>query len=64
MVHARDLKFHTHVPHEKIVDPYFFFSYPSYAPFLSCFPLETKFENLVSKTSQEVFELKPSYLAY
>ena len=24
MVKARVLKFHTHIPHEKIVDPYFF----------------------------------------
>ena len=54
MVHARVLKFHTHVHHEKIVDTYFF-SYPSYAPFLSYIPLKTKFENLVCKISQKVF---------
>ena len=50
MVHDRDLKFHVCIPHEKIVDPYFF-SCPSYAPFLSYFPLKTKFENLVCKIS-------------
>ena len=48
MVHDRDLKFHVCIPHEKIVDPYFF-SCPSYAPFPSYFPLENKFENLVCK---------------
>ena len=48
MVNVRDLKFHVCIPHEKIVDPYFF-SCPSYAPFLSYFPLKTKFENLVCK---------------
>ena len=26
MVHARALKFHRNIPHEKIVDPYFFIS--------------------------------------
>ena len=60
---ARDLKFHIQIPHEKIVDPYFF-SCPSYAPFLSYVPLKTKFENLVCKISQQVFELKSSYLVY
>ena len=63
MVHARDLKFHICISHEKIVDPYFF-SCPSYAPFLSYVPLKTKFENLVCKLSQKLFELEPSYLAY
>ena len=63
-MNARVLKFHMHIPHEKIVDPYFFFSYPSYAPFLSYVPLKTKFERLVCKISQEVFELEPSYLVY
>ena len=48
---------------KKIVDPYFFSS-PSYAPFLSYVPLKIKFENLVCKISQEVFELEPSYLVY
>ena len=37
--------------HEKIVDPYFF-SCQSYVP------LKTKFENLVCKISQKVFELE------
>ena len=63
MVNVRDLKFHVCIPHEKIVDPYFF-SCLSYAPFLSYFPLETKFENLVCKISQKVFKLEPSYLVY
>ena len=58
MVHARDLNFHMCIPHEKIVEPYF--SCPSYAPFLSCVPLKTKFENLVCKISQKVFVLEPS----
>ena len=40
------------------------FSCPSYAPFLSYVPLKTKFENLVCKISEQVFELEPSYLAY
>ena len=40
MVHARDLKFCMYILHEKIVDPYFF-SCPSYAPFLN-YPLEIK----------------------
>ena len=60
---ARVLKFHMHIPHEKIVDPYFFSS-PSYTPFQSYVPLKTKLENLVCKISQEVFELEPSYLVY
>ena len=62
-MNARVLKFHKHIPHEKIVDPYFF-SCPSYAPFLSYVPLKTKFENLVCKISQQVFKLEPSYLVY
>ena len=62
-MNARVLKFHMHIPHEKIVDPYFFSS-QSYAPFLSYVPLKTKCENLVCKMSQEVFELEPSYLVY
>ena len=62
-MNARVLKFHMHIPHEKIVDPYFFSSL-SYVPFLSYVPLKTKFENLVCKISQEVFELEPSYLVY
>ena len=59
MVHARDLKFYICIPHEKIVDPYFF-SCLSYAPFQSYVPLKTKFENLVCTLSQKVFELEPS----
>ena len=61
MVHVRDLKFHMCIPHEKIVDPYFF-SCLIYAPFLSYVPLKTKFENLVCKISQKVSELEHSNL--
>ena len=61
MVHVRDLKFYMCIPHEKIFDPYFF-SWLSYAPFLSYVPLKTKFENLVCKISQKVFKLEPSNL--
>ena len=63
MVHDRDLKFRVCIPHEKIVDPYFF-TCPSYAPFLSYFPSKTNFENLVCKISRKVFKLEPSYLVY
>ena len=38
------------------------FSCLSYAPFLSYVPLKTKFENLVCKISQKIFELEPSNL--
>ena len=63
MVNARVLKFHIHVPHEKIVDPYFF--YGQVIPlFFSYVPLKTKFENLVCKISQKVFKLEPSYLVH
>ena len=48
---------------KKKVDPYFF-SCPSYAPFLSYFPWKTKFGNLVCKISRKVFKLEPSYLVY
>ena len=60
-MHARDLKFHMCIPKEKIVDPYFF-SCPSYSPFLSYVPLKTKFVKLVCKISQKVLKLEPSYL--
>ena len=62
-MNARVLKFFMHIPHEKIVDPYFF-SGPSYPPFLNYVPLKTKFENLVCKISQKIFELEPWYLVY
>ena len=52
-MNARVLKYHTHIPHDKIVDPYFFV-WPNYAPFLSYVPLKTKFENLVCKISQSI----------
>ena len=57
---SRVLKFHIHIPHDKIVDPYFFV-WPS---FLSYVPLKTKFENLVFKISQKVLKLEPSYLVH
>ena len=60
-MNARVLKFHIQISHEKIVDPYFF-SRPSYAPFMSYVPLKTKFENIVCKISEKVFKLEPSYL--
>ena len=61
MVNARVLKFHIHIPREKIVDPNFLV-WPSYAPFLSYVPLKTKFINLVCKISPKVLKLEPSYL--
>ena len=63
MVNVRVLKFHIQIPHEKIVDTYFF-SCSSYVPFWSCAPFKTKSENLVCKISQKVFKLEPSYLVY
>ena len=62
-MNARVLKFHIHIPHDKIVDPNFFV-WPSYAPFLSYVPLKTKIENLVRKISQKVLKLEPSYLVH
>ena len=63
MVHARDLKFHIQIFHEKIVDPYFF--HVQVMPLLMSYvPLKTKFENLMCKISQNVIELDPSYLVY
>ena len=62
-MNARVLKFHIHIPHDKIVDPYFFVL-PGYAPFLSYVPLKTKFEKLVCKISQKVLKLEPSYLVH
>ena len=59
-MNARVLKFHIHIPHDKIVDP-FVFVWPSYAPFLNYVQLKTKFENLVCKISQNVFKLKPFF---
>ena len=63
MVNARVLKFHIHIPHDKIVDPYFLV-WPSYAPLLSYVPLKTKFENLVCKIPQKELKLEPSYLVH
>ena len=62
-MNARVLEFHIHIPHDKIVDPYFFV-WPCYAPFLSYVPLKTKFENLVRKISQKGLKLEPSYLVH
>ena len=62
-MNARVLKFHMHIPHEKIVDLYFF-SCPSYAPFLSYVFEKKKIENLVCKIYQKVFKLEPSYLEH
>ena len=69
-MNARVLKFYIQIPHEKIVDPYFF-SCSSYAPFWSYAPFKTKFENfktkfenLVCKISEKVFKLEPSYFVY
>ena len=54
MVLARVLKFHTHVPCEKIVDPYFC-SCPSFAPFSELnVPLKIKFDNLLYKITRRV----------
>ena len=41
MVNVRDLKFYVSIPHEKIVDPYFFFL-SELCPFSELFPLENK----------------------
>ena len=62
-MNVRDLKFHIQIPHEKIVDPYFF-SCSSNAPFWSSASFKTNFENLVCKISEKVFKLEPSYLVY
>ena len=62
-MNARVLKFHIHIPHDKIVDTYFFV-WPSYVPFLSYVPLKTKFENPVCKISPKVLKLEPSYLVH
>ena len=62
-MNARVLKYHIHIPHDKIVDP-FVFVWPSYAPFLSYVPLKTKFENIVCKISQNVFKLEPFFFFF
>ena len=62
-MNARVLKFHIHILHDKIIDPYFL--YGQVMPlFLSYVPLKTKFENLVCKISQKVLKLEPSYLVH
>ena len=56
-MNVRVLKFHIQIPHEKIVDPYFF-SCSSNAPFWSYASFEANFENLVYKISEKVFKLR------
>ena len=60
-MNARVLKFHIHIPHDKMVGPYFL--YGQVMP-LFYVPLKTKFENLVCKISQKVLKLEPSYLVH
>ena len=55
-VHARVLKFHISILHEKIADRYLF-SHQDYAPFLSYGPLKKYRWNLVSKISQKLLKL-------
>ena len=57
-MHARVLKFHIWILHEKIADLYFF-SHQDYAPFLSYGPLKKYRWNLVSKISQKLLKLEP-----
>ena len=59
-MNVRVLKFHTQIPYEKIVDPYFCLC-SSYVPFWSYAPFKTKLENLVCKISQKVFKLELLY---
>ena len=54
-VHARVLKFHIWIPHGKIADPYVFLVWD--LSFWSYAPLKKSEWNLVSKISQNVFEL-------
>ena len=56
-VHARVLKFHIWIPHEK-VDGQYFFSYTSCLPLWSYAFLKKSELNLVSKISQKEFELE------
>ena len=52
-MHARVLKFHIWIPHEKVADTYFF-SYQDYAPFPELWPFEKiwmeSFQQAISKT--------------
>ena len=57
-MHARVLKFHVWIPHEKIADTYFF-SRQDLAPFLSYGPLKKYGWNLFSKLSQKLLKLEP-----
>ena len=50
LMHARVLKSHVWIPHEKIADQYFF-SCPIYVPFWSYAPLKKSEWNLVTKVS-------------
>ena len=56
-MHARVLKFHIWIPHEKIADTYFFLR-QDYAPFLSYGPLKKYGWNLVSKISKKTIEAR------
>ena len=53
-VHARVLKFHIWIPHEKIADPYFFFL-SALSPLGSYDSLKKSEWNLSSKISRKVF---------
>ena len=60
-MHARVLKFHIWIPHEKIADMYFF-SYQDYAPFLSYGPFEKIWMNFCQQNISKAIEaraLKP-----
>ena len=60
-MHARVLKFHIWIPHEKIADMYFF-SYQDYAPFLSYGPLIKIWMNSCQQNISKAIEaraLKP-----
>ena len=56
-MHARILKFHIWIPHEKIADTYFF-SDQDYVPFLSYGPLKKYGWNFFSKLSQRTIEAR------
>ena len=60
-MHARVLKFHIWIPHEKIADTYFFFfffSYQDYAPFLSYGPLKKIWMNSCQQNISKAIEAK------
>ena len=57
-MHAKVLKFHVWILHEKVAVTYFF-PRQDYAPFLSYGPLKKYGWNLVSKISQKLLKLEP-----